>query len=310
MINPYSYVRQDNGVNINLKEETRRWFHYRVDFPSAQSLKYLGNNRVVGEYIFPRNVEKAPLAILIHGMGERSVIPCRLIAHTLARHGIASFSLYLVFHQYRAPDSMKGKYPGLTAEEWFESYQLSVTDIRQVVDWAAGRKEIIQDQISVVGISFGGFISTIAMALDDRIKAGVFIVTGGNSDKITRQSLLLRFQYKQSRDDYLRNQDAYRLYLSEVSEKGFESVIAGKSSYLTDPLTFSKYVKNRPVIMINAFWDEMIPRGATLDLWKAYGKPPITWFPATHASIWLWYPLMGRKISAFHKSVFKLAGQR
>lgn len=70
MINPYVYTRQANGWNINLADETRYWSHYRVDFPSAQSLKYLGENRVIGEYFFPKNTAKAPLAILVHGMGR------------------------------------------------------------------------------------------------------------------------------------------------------------------------------------------------------------------------------------------------
>lgn len=236
------------------------------------------------------------------------MIPCKLIAHTLARNGIASFILYLVFHQYRVPDSIKGRYPALTAEEWFESYQLSVTDVRQILDWAESRGEIIQDKVAVVGISFGGFISSIAMALDKRIQTGILIVTGGNSDKITRHSLLLRFQYKSGREEYRNSQESYQQYLNEVAEKGFDNVIAGKSSYLTDPLTFSQYIKNRPLMMINALWDEMIPKTATIDFWKACGKPRITWFPATHASIWLWYPLMGHKITGFLRSTLQLNG--
>lgn len=246
-----------------------------------------------------------PLAILIHGMGDRSVFPCRLMAHTLAKNGIACFVLYLVFHRTRAPEVIRKKYPRLSAEEWFESYQISVTDIQQVIDWSSSRSEILQDKIAVAGISFGGIISSIAMALDKRIQAGVFIVSGGNSEKITRYSFLLRSQYKHNAQEFRRDQECYAQYLDEVTERGFENVIAGKSSYLTDPVTFSGYMKNRPVLMINALWDEMIPRVATLDLWEAYGKPSISWYPATHASIWLWYPLMGPRILGFLQSAFK-----
>lgn len=305
MMNPYYYIRQNNGYNLNLKEETSRWSCYSLEFSSARSLEHLGYCGVKGEYYFPRGLSRAPLAILIHGMGDRSVIPCKLIAHTLAKSGIASCILYLVFHQYRVPDSIKGKYPFLSAEEWFESYQLSVTDVRQAIDWAGGRDEIIQDKISVVGISFGGFVSSIAMGLDDRIKAGVLIVTGGNSDKITRHSILLRRQYKLDPGEYRLNQEAYFRYLGEIEEKGFEQVVAAKSSYLTDPLTFSVYLRQRPILMLNAMWDEMIPKVATVELWESFGKPPITWYPATHASIWAWYPLMGRRISGFIKSSLK-----
>jgi len=309
MMNPYSYTKLNDGVNCRFKEETNLWSRYLVDFPSAQTSRYLGSNRVIGEYLLPKDTAgKLPLAILVHGMGDRSVFPCRLLARTLAKKGIACFILYLVFHTCRVPQSIKGKYPYLTTEEWFESYQVSVTDVQQVIDWAGSRSELSQENISVVGISFGGFISSIAMALDKRIKSGVFIVSGGNSDKITKNSLLLRRQYKHKEAEYHHAQSCYTNYLSEVEEKGFENVATVKSSYLTDPMTFASYIRNRPIMMVNALWDEMIPRIATLDLWKAYGEPPIIWYPATHASIWLWYPLMGPRISGFLKSTHKQIG--
>jgi hypothetical protein len=56
--------------------------------------------------------------------------------------------------------------------------------------------------------------------------------------------------------------------------------------------------------MINALWDQAIPREATDDFWEAAGKPPITWFPATHPTIWLWYPFIRHKIVRFLQSAF------
>jgi hypothetical protein len=52
-------------------------------------LKYLGG-RVVGEYYSPKT-KAAPLAILVHGMGERSEFPAAN-SRTLAKKGIASSS--------------------------------------------------------------------------------------------------------------------------------------------------------------------------------------------------------------------------
>ena len=309
MINPYTYSQINDGFRCQLKQETAGWCRYSIDFPSAQSLPYLGSIRVLGEYLSPKNAGRRPLVILVHGMGDRSIRPCRLIARTLAKNGFASFILYLVFHTVRAPDSIKRKYPRLTAEEWFESYQISVTDIRQVVDWAGTRPEIDQNQISVVGISFGGFVASIAMGLDKRINAGILVVSGGNSDKITKNSLMLRWSYKHDRAEYQRNQESYARYLAEVDEKGFENVMPGKTSYWTDPKTFSVFLRSRPVMMLNALWDEMIPKSSTLDLWDAYGKPPIIWYPATHASIWLWYPWMGKRIVKFLRANSAIKGK-
>jgi esterase/lipase len=305
MMNPYLYFSPTDGVQCDLSRKTSLWSQYEVYIPSAIDAHYLGNNRITGDYYFPAGKDKAPLAILIHGMGNRSVIPCRMIARTLAKQGIASFILYLVFHKKRIPLSIKGKYPRLSPEEWFESYQISVVDIRQVLDWAQSRSEIIADEIAIAGISFGGFVSSIAMALDDRIKAGIFIVSGGNSDKITKHSFLLRRSFPTREDEFLQNQAAYFQYLSEVKEKGFENVIAGRSCYLTDPVTFTYLMVNRPLLMVNALWDEMIPKEATLALWESCQKPPISWFPATHATIWVWYPWIGKRISGFLKGVFE-----
>jgi|WetSurMetagenome_2_1015567.scaffolds.fasta_scaffold12069_4 cephalosporin-C deacetylase-like acetyl esterase len=301
MINPYVYTKQSDGFNSRLIEESKLGLRYSVSFPSAQTDGCLGNNPVKGEFLLPKVQGKMPLAILVHGMGGSSVSPCRKIAGTLAQKGIASFILYLIFHKNRAHEIVQKKYPNLTTEEWFESYRISVTEVRQVMDWAGSRPEILQDQVSVVGISYGSFVSSIAMALDDRLKSGVFIVSGGNSEKLTKNSLFLRWQYKCNKAEYLKNQENYQQYLAEVAEKGFENAESGKKIYLTDPMTFATYLKNRPVMMLNALWDEMIPKSATLDLWQSYGKPPIYWYPATHASIWLWYPLMGSRIADFLK---------
>lgn len=39
-------------------------------------------------------------------------------------------------------------------------------------------------------------------------------------------------------------------------------------------------------------------------LTTATRQPPIAWYPATHTTIWLWYPVISRKITDFLKSAF------
>ena len=304
-VNPYRYNAQDINDSLELLEKQQKWSHFRVCLPSPLKSGLFEHKPIIGDYIYPKNVQRAPLVILIHGMGGRSVIPCKLIARTLAQHGIASFILYLIFHENRISAELKKKYPNLSSDEWFDSYRISVTDVMKVIDWSMLRPEIAVDKIALAGISFGGFISAITMGLDKRIAASILFVMGGNSEKITRHSFLLRRQYKLDENEYEKNQQQYRKFLIEVEKSGLENVDIPKRSYLTDPLTYCFYLRNRPVLMINALWDEMIPRTATLDMWNACGKPPLIWFPATHASIWLWYPMMSLRISGFLKSVFK-----
>jgi len=306
-MNPYSYSSGEPHFNLYLRKATARWLHYEVNFRSACPTRYVKNNIVRGEYFQPQGAGHA-LAILLHGMGDRSVIPCRLLARTLVKKGIACFILYLVFHSSRMPEDIRNRLPALTVDEWFESYQLSVIDVRQVIDWASGRTEINRERIAAIGISFGGFISAIAMGIDKRIRAGVFLTSGGNLVKITWLSKTFghRMGYNRTEVEYCNTQSSYARYLDQVAEKGFENVIPSERSFLTDPMTFACYLRQRPILMINALWDPVIPKEATIDFWEACDKPTIIWLPGTHTTIWLWYPLISRKIARFLKSTLEI----
>jgi hypothetical protein len=300
-MNPYSYAKDILQPNLQLKQTTKNWLHYAVDFPTAHPLRHKKSNTVRGEYFQPRGANKAALAILLHGVGDFSIIPCKLLAKALTKKGMASFILYSVMHSSRMPKSVKKRFPHLTSKEWFESHQISVIDLRQVIDWASSRAEINAKQIAAIGISFGGFISAIAMGIDKRIKAASLIVTGGNSSKIGWEKRASDFKDEAEYQDI---QSSYRQYLDEIAEKGLENITPPRESFLTDPMTFAHLLRQRPVLMLNARWDEAIPREATLDFWREAGKPTLSFFPATHATIWLWYPFIHRKIINFLKETF------
>jgi len=307
-MNPYSYPKAELHPNLQLKQSTRHWLHYLVDFPTAHPTPHELNNTVRGEYFQPRGVKNAPLVVLLHGIGDLSVTPCRMLAKTLAKKGVASFVLYSVMHSSRMPESVMKRFPHLTSQEWFESHQISVIDLRQVMDWASQRAEINAEKIAAIGISFGGFISAITMGIDKRIKAAGLVITGGNSTKIgwERRASDYNKGRTQTKAGYEKTLNSYMKYLAEVEEKGLEKVTPPQESFWTDPMTFAHLLRQRPVLMINSLWDEAVPKGATLDFWKAAGKPAINWFPATHATIWLWYPLIRHKIVRFLKSTFDM----
>jgi len=310
-MNPYNYQRQDIQANVRLKETTSRWLRYAVDFPTAYGFNNGENTTALGEYFQPRNVDRAPLAIVIHGWGDRSAIPCQLLARTLAKKGIAAFILYLVFHTSRMPETMKSHLPYITPEDWFEGYCASVIEVRQIIDWASSRPELDKEHIAILGISLGGFVSEIAMGVDKRIKAGVFMIAGGNSEKITwitRSEAIIK-GHGCTEAECREVRSHYPQYLAETAEKGFGNVAPFKDCFLTDALTFAPYLRERPVLMLNALWDRTIPKEATLDFWEACHKPPIVWLPGTHVTFWLWYPVIAQKITGFLSSTFGTPGK-
>jgi len=302
-MNPYNYPDSKPHFGLQLIQNTSRWSRYAVKFPVARPTRYQENNVAFGEYYRPRQGSNWPLAILVHGWGDRSVLPCKMLARDLSRKGVASIILYLVFHQRRMPSEVIERLPNLTPEEWWEGYQTSVIDIRQIIDWASKNKDIDNNRTAVIGISLGGIISAICMGVDNQISAGVIIVAGGNYQSPT---WLRRTEPGRTEMEYQQSQNLYTHYLSEVAEKGVDNVVPSKKSYLTDPMTFATYLRRRPLLMLNAKWDERFPSQSTIDLWQACGNPKITCYPATHASIWLYYPLLLSQIMNFLRSTFSL----
>lgn len=301
-VNPFLYEEGQPDFNMRLVKGNKHWRHYKVDFPVVSKSVYPGGETAKGEYLEPLRKENAPLVILIHGWGDHSVLPFKWMADGFLKRGFACFILYLPFHASRLPDEMKPRLQHLTQDEWFTGYQMAVTDVGQIVDWATGNSHSGKRQVGVVSLSLGSFVSSIAMGLDSRIKAGVFIVHGGNSRKIMQLSRMSNFrkEYKRPDQEYEEILVNYSKYLEDVGAQGFENVVPDRRDYLIDPLTYARMLRNRSVLMINARWDEMIPRESSSDFKQAVGDGcEQVWFPATHASIWVYYPLIVRKINKF-----------
>ena len=305
-MNPYDYASITPQFNLQLKKENTDWRHYTVDFPAAFPTRHRENHTARGEYFQPTGANMAPLVIMLHGVGDLSVLPCRFLARNLARQGIASLILYLVVHSSRKSEGLRKGMQNLNDDDWFEIYRTSVIEVRQIADWASSRPELDERRLAVFGISYGGFISGIAMGIDERIRAGVFFVSGGNSGKIAQKarSSVLRRNYRSSEAEYIETQDNYARYLAEVDENGFEDTVPIRNSFLMDTMTFAHHLRQRPVLMINAKWDVFIPREATEDFWQRCGQPEIVWLTGGHSSIWLWYPVIKRRMNAFLRSAF------
>lgn len=306
-INPYTYANIKPDFSLQLIKQNKYYRHFNVTFPVASLNYYHGGEIAKGEYFETVKNNGAPLAILVHGWGDHSVVPFRLMIPELLKKGFACFILYQPFHDSRFPEEMKPRLNHLTPDEWFTGYQMAVTDIRRIIDWASENNHSELRKVAVVGLSLGAFVSSIAMGIDPRINAGVFLVHGGNTGKITQLSRISHFRkgLRHPIKEYEKSQRNYSEYLQEVVSKGFENVFPEQKSFLIDPLTYAHLLKGRPSLMINALWDEFIPEVASIDFWQACGQCKRIVLPATHASIWLWYPLITRKIDAFLSSSLK-----
>jgi hypothetical protein len=171
----------------------------------------------------------------------------------------------------------------------FNFFRQGTLDIIETVNIL---KNMGYSEISVIGISLGSIFSIMAMALDKRIKKGVFILSGGDYSVITWKSLVMfkvRETYKKkgiTRERCLKARELLSAFTASV-KKG-ENPFNIKSNIIClyfDPLSFAPMIDPEKVLMINAFFDLIIPRKSTIRLHKALGKPKIIWFPATHLNL-------------------------
>lgn len=302
--NPYDYQPVTHFASIPLKGNGR-YSQLAVSFSSSDEKYQSSMGDVTGICYLPKSSEKSPLVVLVHGIGDSSTIPCHALARSLVHEGVASFVIYLPIHSRRLPAEMKARFYNLSIEEWLELYRVSVINIRQVLDWAKTRPEIDSSRLGIAGISFGGYVAGIALGLDSRLKSGAILVACGNQEKVgwTRSTKRIP-RYNVSEAIYQEGQKSYLAYVNEVSAKGFENVEPSKSSYPFDPYTFCSKIKEKPVFLANALWDEYFPRQAAREFRQACGNPPQLWLPSGHATAWLFYPLIRNKVLKLFKRAF------
>jgi len=307
-MHPYDYTVTEPGFEMCLIARTSHRSHYTVTLPIARPKSRAKSNTAFGDFFIPPDIKPAPMAILVPGLGDESTIPCLMMARHLVREGLAAFVLHPVTHSSRESEISSGKSLPSTARDWLEAFKVSVTDVRRVIDWSVSRNEVDEKRIAIIGASMGGMISAAAMGVDQRILAGVFIVTGGNLEELSweGENEMVRTGHNCTREECHEVYSKYPRYLNEVAQKGLQNVAPARECFLFDPLTFATYLRKRPILMINALQDEVIPRHSATHFWEACGRPPIVWLSATHTSIYSQQPFTNKKVTSFLKSAFEM----
>jgi pimeloyl-ACP methyl ester carboxylesterase len=307
-MHPYDCTVVDPSFEMHLIATTSHRSHYTVVLPLAQPGSWAKDNTIFGDLFIPPDMKSVPMAILVSGLGDESMIPCLMIARHLVKQGIAAFVLRPVIRSSQEPETLNGDLLPSTPEEWLDAFKVSVTHIRRVIDWSIGRDEVDEKRIAVIGASMGGMISAVAMGVDQRISSGVFITTGGNLEEISWEGKneAVRVGHNCTREECHEVYSKYPRYLDDVAQKGLHNITPSKECFLFDPLTFAAFLRNRRLLMINALQDEVIPKHSATHFWEACGKPQIVWLYATHTSIFSQQATINKEISSFLKLTFKM----
>ncbi len=237
--------------STRLVKDTSDYSLYAVSYYSTH------NERVRGLLSIPKDkADPSPVIILLHGLGDSKTVDYIEAGHDLMiqRH-YAVLRIDIANHGVRDhridhPFDLMGAFRYKTREEFAQT----VFDLRRSVDYLLTRPEIDHDRIAYYGISLGGMIGTVFCAVEPRIKVPVIALAGGNFNLMYGQSMI---------------SDEVLNYLSII-----------------DPINFVDKISPRPLLLLNADQDEVIPPMMTKLLYRRAQDPKsIIWYPSTHKKL-------------------------
>jgi len=212
--------------------------------------------KVTGIMTLPEKGEPPyPVVILMHGLGDSKTVDYIEAGNQLMTEaGYAVLRLDICNHgdrhRYDYDFSLINGFRYWTRDLITQT----VFDLRRAVDFIENAANLDQERIGYMGISLGGIIGTIFCGVEERVKVPVIILAGGN--------LNLMFGLDAFSNDT-------RDFLS-----------------LVDPINFVEAIAPRPLLMINADNDDVIPPVTSKLLYKRARDPKkIIWYPAKHHDV-------------------------
>jgi dienelactone hydrolase len=146
-----------------------------------------------------------------------------------------------------------------------------VLDVMESVQWLSDRPYVDPDRIGIVGISMGAIIASIAAGADPKIRAGVFILGGGDLAGIlftSKEPSVVALRERMEEEEDLTRQE-----LIDETARRLHNI---------DPLTYATRLDPNRILMINGYFDHVIRRRYAKELWKAAGEPPMVMLPTGH----------------------------
>ncbi len=153
------------------------------------------------------------------------------------------------------------------------------------VNWLSRQSYVDADRIGIVGISMGAIVGSIAAGVDPRIRSGVFMLGGGDLAGIlfsSKEPGLVSLRKRIENEEDLSPEEL-------VAE-------AGRRLRNVDPLTYAGRLDPSRILMINAFFDDVIKRRYGKAFWRAAGEPPMIMLPTGHYSAGLFFPYATRRM--------------
>lgn len=215
------------------------------------------DQRVTAIFTIPKKFAAPfPAVILLAGSGgHKDTDYVRFASDLMSTLGYATLSIDAQYHGERSRPERSGDIHLIGSATMRDAWIQTVIDLRRAVDYLQSRPDIDAKNLGYLGFSQGGMIGGTFIGVEPRIGAACLAIPGGG---------FLEWGPKAG--------------LWKESTPGIEV-----NATLTDPIHFIGRFSPRPLLMLSAKRDELIPKFATDALFAAAKDPKeIVWFDSGH----------------------------
>jgi cephalosporin-C deacetylase-like acetyl esterase len=248
---------------------TKKYTVSKLRFPSPIETPDAVNNVVHAEYFAPTGSgPKRPGVIVLHILGADFPLS-RYMAARLADRGVAALFVKLPYYGERRPASQgqsAKRFLSTDIERTVTAMRQAVCDVRRAAAWLAARPDVDAQRLGVAGISLGGIVAALTVAVDPAIREGVFLLAGGDLSSILW--------------GMPEGAGYHEAWLASGRTKKDLKILTDPF----DPLTYADRLIGKRLLFIAGKVDEVVPPSSTLLLWEAAGRPPIHWCDCGHYS--------------------------
>jgi dienelactone hydrolase len=262
---------EDITVEDSILLDAYTWFHAKGYRALRVEALDEASEPVVGHLLIPPGDERQPLIVVFPILAGSHLVSEALAKVFVDRH-------YAVLRiERRALELEKATDPDHVAR----NLSSAVRDARRLLDWAVTRPEIDPQRIGAAGVSLGSLMACLLQAVDGRVTAGFFALTGGGLTELiydSKEVPVRAFRDHLIETQDLRNREAFIAYLEP-------------HALWVDPLTYAGRIEADSVLMLTGRFDAVIPPDRARALWQALGQPRWIKMPTGHyqAVALLWY---------------------
>lgn len=241
----------------------------RITLFSDSKYASYNNREIIFDYYLLKIDKKRPTVIILPIMGGKNYPIEEHFARYFAKK---RYNVVLIHREQKMDEEIN------TLEDVDDLLKTTVADNKRVIDWLEKQGNTDTNKIGIFGISFGGIKGSLLMPLEDRIRAGVLGLVGGDLPYIlahTTEKGLVKHRERLLRKHNLSLEDG-------------EEILKSVITY--EPNNFADYINPNKVLLVLARFDTVIPYKKGKELRKNMGNPETLVVPAGHYSAVVFIP--------------------